>query len=187
MREINTEPLAIILEPTRRNTAPAITIAALKAIEIFKDEDTDPILLILSSDHYIKDINKFTKSIKCGLSKSKNGDLIIFGVVPTFPATGYGYIKSVIAFEEKLDPLKVDKFIEKPNKEKAESFFENKKYSWNSGMFVFRATSILKEIKEFAPNIFENCKECLAKSIKDLDFVRLDYKNFSNAMIYPLT
>jgi len=180
MRQINIEPLAIILEPARRNTAPAITVAALKALQIFREEDTDPILLILSSDHYIKEVSKFTQSIKYSIDKAKDGELFIFGVVPRFPATGYGYIKSVIELEEgKLDALKVEKFIEKPNKEKAKSLFENKKYSWNSGMFVFRANSIIKEIEEFAPNILRYCKESLTKSKKDLDFVRLDKENFS--------
>ena len=78
MRKINTEPLAIILEPTRRNTAPAITTAALKAIELLKEEDTDPILLIFSSDHYIKNISKFIGSINCSINRAKNGDLVIF-------------------------------------------------------------------------------------------------------------
>ena len=94
MRKIKINPLSIILEPLGRNTAPAIAIAALKAVEYFKETENDPILLILSSDHHIEDINKFHNSLKQSVEESKKGKLIIFGVLPTYPATGYGYIES---------------------------------------------------------------------------------------------
>ena len=94
MKEINIEPLEILLEPEGRNTTPAITIAALKALDIFKDTNIDPILLILSSDHQIKDINNFHLAIKNSIDIASKGNLVIFGVNPTYPATGYGYIKS---------------------------------------------------------------------------------------------
>ena len=112
MRKIKTDPGAIILEPSRRNTAPAITIAAIKALEDHKEDDSDPILLILSSDHYIENINEFKKSIQNSIKLASDGNLIIFGVIPTNPATGYGYIKS----KKKLNPSdftlnKVDNFF----------------------------------------------------------------------------
>ena len=94
MKEINIEPLEILLEPEGRNTAPAITIAALKALQIFKDTDIEPILLILSSDHQINKIINFQLAIKYSIEKALNNDLIVFGIPPTYPATGYGYIKS---------------------------------------------------------------------------------------------
>ena len=95
MKEINVEPLEILLEPEGRNTTPAITIAALKALDIFKDKNIEPVLLILSSDHEIKDINNFHLAIKSSINFSlKDDNLIIFGVPPTYSATGYGYIKS---------------------------------------------------------------------------------------------
>ena len=180
MREIKTTPLSIILEPSRRNTAPAITIAALQAIEKYKDENIDPILLILSSDHFIKNIDKFKKSIQNSIELATKENLIIFGIVPTHPAIGYGYIKSEkILKANDFKTNKVEKFIEKPNLENAKILFKDKKYSWNSGMFVFRATAIIEELKKFNPEIFQNCKQCIQKSKLDLDFLRLDESSFS--------
>ncbi len=179
MKAIDVEPLSILLEPEGRNTTPAITVAALKALEIFKDTNVDPVLLILSSDHQIKDIHNFHMAIKNSIDIASKGNLVIFGVEPTFASTGYGYIKS----ENQLSnnnalPNKVDFFTEKPNKETAELFLKDKQYSWNSGMFVFKATSILDEIKSFTPEIFNNCKHCLEISKKDLDFIRLEKNSF---------
>ena len=179
MKEINVEPLEILLEPEGRNTTPAIAIAALKALDNFKDKNIDPILLILSSDHQIIDINKFQLAIKNSIDLASKGNLVIFGVNPTFASTGYGYIKSEnqLINNENL-PNKVDYFIEKPDQENADIFLRDKKYSWNSGMFVFKASSILDEIKSFTPDIFYNCKQCLEVSKKDLDFLRLEKKSF---------
>ena len=180
MKKIDAEPLAIILEPSRRNTAPAITIAALKATEYFKDKDIDPILLILSSDHYISNTENFRKSIQSSIELAALNKLIIFGIIPTHPATGYGYIKS--EFQLKADSLienKVEEFIEKPDLQTAQKLFKNKKYSWNSGMFVFKASSILKELSKYSPEIIENCKKCLRESKLDLDFLRLEEISFS--------
>ena len=178
MRKINIDPALIILEPVGRNTAPAITIAALKAIEYFK-KDIDPILLILSSDHYIEDINKFQNSIKLSIEESKKGNLIIFGIIPTYPATGYGYIKSQDLLKNKnINARKVEKFVEKPDLKTAKSLFENKNFLWNSGMFVFKANDIIKEIENFAPKIIRDCKESLKNSSKDRDFLRIDRENF---------
>ncbi len=181
MRDINIDPLAIILEPLRRNTAPAITVAALKAIEDHIQDNIDPILMILSSDHYIEDINKFKNSIENSIKLADEGNLIIFGVLPTHPATSYGYIKSKNNLSANNDFFanKVDKFIEKPDLKTANSLFKEKKYFWNSGMFIFKASSILKELYKFAPEIVSNCKECLNKSKVDLDFIRLDKASFS--------
>ncbi len=181
MKEINIEPLAILLEPEGRNTAPAITIAALKALKIFKDTDIEPILLILSSDHQINKIINFQLAIKYSIEKALNNDLIVFGIPPTYPATGYGYIKSrgQINQNELYAAIKVDQFIEKPNKKIAESLIKENQYSWNSGMFVFKASSIIDEIKNFAPEILENCEQCLKLSKNDLDFLRLDKISFN--------
>ncbi len=181
MKEINIEPLEILLEPEGRNTTPAITIAALKALDIYKDTKIEPILLVLSSDHQIEDINKFHSSINNSIEEALKGNLIIFGVPPTYSATGYGYIKS----RKELDhnqyiPIKVDKFIEKPDEKTARYFIKDKKYSWNSGMFVFKANSILNEVKGFSPDLIKNCEQCLKKSKRDLDFLRLEKNSFLN-------
>ena len=124
MREINIEPLSIILEPEGRNTAPAITIAALKALEIFKDTNIDPILLILSSDHQIKDIDNFHLAIENSIQIASKGNLAIFGVNPTYASTGYGYIRSENELKSyEYSENKVEYFIEKPDKKTAELFF----------------------------------------------------------------
>ena len=181
MKEINVEPLEILLEPEGRNTTPAITIAALKVLDIFKNTNIEPILLILSSDHQIEDISKFHSAIKNSIELSLKDNLIIFGVPPTYPATGYGYIKSDKQLDKnEYNPTKVEKFIEKPDEKTAEYLIKDKKYSWNSGMFVFKATAILDEIKKFAPEVFNNCEKCLEKSKVDLDFLRLEEKSFKS-------
>jgi len=187
MKEINIEPLEIVLEPEGRNTTSAIAIAALKTIEIFKDTDIEPILLILSSDHQIEDINSFHSAIKYSLDMALQDKLIIFGVTPTYPATGYGYIKSAKQLDHNnYCESKVDLFIEKPDEKTAKLFIKDKKYSWNSGIFVFKAITILNEIKSFSPKIVENCENCLSKSVKDLDFLRLNKTLFLNCENIPI-
>ena len=180
MKKINIDPLAIILEPLQRNTAPAITIAAMKAISENKDKNIDPTLLILSSDHYIKNLELFQKTLQNSIKLASNGDLIIFGIIPSYPATGYGYIKAKNQLRRNsIIANKVEKFIEKPDINKAKELFKDKKYSWNSGIFVCKASSILRELTRFSPEIVENCERCLQKSENDLDFLRLDKSSFS--------
>jgi len=177
MNRINAKPLSIILEPEGRNTAPAITIASLKVLKKYKD----PILMILSSDHEIKNISEFTKSIETSIDIAQAGKLVIFGVIPTYPSTGYGYIKSLKKeSNNNFFNNNVEKFIEKPDLKTAQKLFKDKNYTWNSGMFVFKASTILDELKVFAPEIVRNCEKCLLNSQKDLDFFRLDKKSFSN-------
>ncbi len=177
MKRIKTQPLSIILEPEGRNTAPAIAIASLKVLKEYKD----PILLILSSDHEIHNIPEFTKSIEKSVDIAQEGKLVIFGVIPTYPSTGYGYIKSLKKeANNNFSKNNVEKFIEKPDLKTAKKLFRDKHYTWNSGMFVFKASSILNELKVFAPEIVQNCEECLLNSQKDLDFLRLDKKSFIN-------
>ncbi len=187
MREINIEPLSILLEPEGRNTTPAIAIAALKALELFKNTNIDPILLILSSDHQIKDINNFHLAIENSIDIASKDNLVIFGVKPTYASTGYGYIKSKIKLKyNEYSAIKVENFIEKPDKKTAELFLKDKKYSWNSGMFVFKASSILDEISSFTPELFKNCEQCLKMSNQDLDFIRLEKKSFLRCDNLPI-
>ena len=176
MREINANPNSIILEPCRRNTAPAIVISALKALEIYED----PSILILSSDHQIVHENKFVEVIERGLKYSREGKLVTFGIIPKSPEVGYGYIKSQKAIDvESLNGSVIESFIEKPDKDTARKFILDKRFSWNSGIFLFKASSILKEIKNFAPEILEICSCALKKDLYDLDFQRIDEKIFS--------
>ena len=174
MREININPKSIILEPFAKSTCPAIALAALKASE----EKEDTILLVLSSDHIIKENDKFLKAINQSVEIAKKGKLATFGVVPTAPETCYGYIEAGELLFEDLDIFKIKRFIEKPNLELAEKLYSNKNYTWNSGMFTFKTSVILKEIQKFEPEILNKCNESLKNGFKDLDFQRIDRNIF---------
>ena len=177
MREINVAPKSIILEPFGRNTAPAITIAALKSLESYED----PNLLILSSDHQIENEEKFADVINEGLKYSNNGKLVTFGIVPTSPQTGYGYIKSHTPLSKSsINGSEIESFVEKPDKRTAENLIKDRRFTWNSGIFLFKARSILEEIKKFHPEIIKYCESSLNKNLFDLDFQRLDEKVFKD-------
>ena len=175
LRRINIKPSSILLEPTSQNTAPAITVAALRSIS----NGNDPILLILPSDHQITDEVIFLDSIEKAKQSAISGKIVTFGIKPTNPATGFGYIKAKNSFENNISgPSKIESFIEKPNKDLAEKFYEDGKYSWNSGIFIAKASILIKEIENYSPEIVLYCKESLRKKINDLDFERLDKISF---------
>ena len=159
MREISVEPNSIILEPFGRNTAPAIALAALKTLK----NNYDPILLILSSDHKIEDEEKFRKVISEGEIHAKNGRLVTFGVLPDRPETGFGYIESYEELSEKNNSSGIKKFIEKPDIELAKDLINDKHYVWNSGIFLFKASTILKELEKFEPELIRICTESLSR------------------------
>ena len=176
MRQIDIIPQSILLEPFGKNTAPAITLAAITAI---KNEE-DPILIVLSSDHFIKDEAKFVKIIKNGINYAEKDRLVTFGVSPTKPETGYGYIKSAMPFKtEQIEGINIDKFIEKPDIDNARKFLEDKRFVWNSGIFAFKATILINEIKKFSKNIFETCNTALLNAENDLDFKRIKKEDFA--------
>tara|TARA_B100000886_G_scaffold324988_2_gene270151 strand:+ start:1837 stop:3276 length:1440 start_codon:yes stop_codon:yes gene_type:complete len=176
MREIEVNPYSILLEPFGRNTAPAITIAALKSIE----KEKNPILLILSADHEIKEINKFIEALNYGTDFARENKLVNFGVIPKSPETGYGYIKAENPLQkDKIKGEKIIDFTEKPSLEKAIEFTKDKRYSWNSGIFMFRAKTIISEIKRNNPTIISQCQEAIFKSNLDLDFQRLNSDAFN--------
>ena len=175
IREINIKNYTILLEPLARNTAAAITVAALKALE----QEDNPTLLVLASDHEIKNDEFFVKAIKAGTSHAEKDRLVTYGILPTSPETGYGYIRAKRPLSSsKLNGEEIDQFLEKPNLEDAKNFVKDKSFSWNSGIFMFKAKTLLNEIKKFEPDLYKNCKESISKSIKDLDFERLDKFSF---------
>ena len=177
MREINIKPNSIILEPFGRNTAPAITLAALKSLEI----EEDPILLVLSSDHEIKNNKRFLDVLIKGIDYALEDKLITFGIIPSSPEVGYGYIKSEKPFNTSvIEGHKIYKFIEKPDIDTAKSFIQNKCFTWNSGMFMFKARKILEEIKIYSPEVLKNCQESINKKTLDLDFERINPNEFKN-------
>ncbi len=174
-REINTDPQAIILEPVGRNTAPAIAVAALHAISLGKD----PLLLILAADHLIENIIEFQRVIQSAKVYAKQGRLVTFGIVPTCAETGYGYIEAKELVDgDQIDGIEINKFIEKPNQEIAEKLIKDSRYTWNSGMFLFKSSSIISELEKFSPEIINYCKVAIEKDVEDLDFLRLEPDSF---------
>ena len=165
----------IILEPVGRNTAPAIALAALQAVNNASD-DEDPVLLVLAADHVIEDEVAFTVSVEKALPFAENGQLVAFGIVPTAPETGYGYIK---ACDQDGDAFSVSEFVEKPDLATAKEFLSTGKYYWNSGMFLFKASRYLEELEKFAPNMLDVCKRAIAAPALDLEFVRVDKTIFA--------
>ena len=142
----------ILVEPVGRNTAPCIGLAAL----YIKEKDPKGIMVVLPSDHLIRDEANFRKVIQeaIGLAQSSEA-LITLGIRPTYPATGYGYIKTREPLEEKSGCYKVETFVEKPNQQKAEAFIKEGNYYWNSGMFIWKVSSILKAIEGSLPDIYQ--------------------------------
>ena len=176
LRKINIKPEAILLEPVGKNTAPAITLACLKAIE----NNLEPCLLVLPADHIIEDIKTFMKVVYKALDEVKRGKIVTFGITPSKPETGFGYIESEKELDtNKLKGEKIVNFIEKPNIEKAKKFFCDKRFSWNSGIFFFKAEIFLEELIKYKANIYKLCKKSLSKSNLDLDFQRIEVNSFS--------
>jgi mannose-1-phosphate guanylyltransferase / mannose-6-phosphate isomerase len=169
LRQIGRDPAAILLEPSGRNTAPAVALAALHA-----SKDDDPVLLVLPADHVIPDIASFHSTVALGYACAKEGRLVLFGIVPRAPETGYGYIKR----GEKLnegggETFEVERFAEKPDLKTAREYASSGEYYWNSGMFMFRAGRYLQELERFAPEILSACKKAYAGAVTDLDFTRV--------------
>ena len=168
IRQLNKEPQAIILEPCGRNTAPAVAIAALYAQRI----ETDPVLLVLPADHLIQDVPAFHQAVQSGVAQAEQGSLVTFGIVPTQPETGYGYIRAEQAAHDFVYP--VAEFVEKPDLETANSYFHSGDYYWNSGMFMFCASRYLEELERYQPEMLTACRKAFTSMTADLDFQRLD-------------
>jgi len=173
MRAMGATPDAIILEPAGRNTAPAVAVAALRALE----KDPDGVLLILPADHLIAEPARFHEAVNEAAVHAAKGHLVTFGIVPTAPETGYGYILQGAPLEEGTARA-IERFVEKPDLPTAESYVATGEYFWNSGMFLFRADTVLAELERFAPAIVRACRKSLAKASRDLDFLRLDRAAF---------
>ena len=172
LRQIHKESNGIILEPIGKNTAPAIALAALK----FINNDEDPLLLVLSADHLIQNIDAFHQSIKIAEELAEKNKLVTFGIVPDKAETGYGYIKANI--DNTADYYKIQSFTEKPNQEDAQKYLDSGNYLWNSGMFMFKASVYLQELEKFEPEILSSCKKSCQTEYKDKDFIRLNNDEF---------
>ncbi len=171
LREIGCKASAIILEPIGKNTAPAVAMAALAAAS---DED---ILLILPADHVIDDEVAFQVAVNQAEVMAEAGNLVTFGIVPTGPETGYGYIKR--GKEISGEAFDVAAFVEKPDLATATEYINSGDYFWNSGMFAFKARRYLEELEKFNPEMLASCQKAFSAAKKDLDFTRLDKDIFS--------
>ncbi|RDV26072.1 mannose-1-phosphate guanylyltransferase/mannose-6-phosphate isomerase [Alteromonas aestuariivivens] len=172
LRQLNVEHGGILLEPVGRNTAPAIALAALQATR----NGNDPVLLILAADHLIKKLPEFHAAIAKAEMLAQAGKLVTFGIVPDQPHTGYGYIQS----GDQLDyGFTVKEFVEKPDLKTAQDYVSSGKYYWNSGMFMFKASRYLEELKKFNPEILDVCQQAIDSECKDLDFIRVDAEIFA--------
>lgn len=164
---------SIILEPEGRNTAPAIGLAANLIKQQYSEED--PLILVLAADHVIQDQVEFTNVVQKAIPQAKEGKLVTFGIVPSSAHTGYGYVNR----GEELDfGFKVKSFVEKPNVEIAEQYLEGGEHYWNSGMFLFKASRYLEELKIYRPDIASACEESLKSTANDLDFIRVNESEF---------
>ena len=178
MLQKGVQPKAIVLEPVGRNTAPAVAVAAMAAVAdlpVAGKSNVDPLLLILPADHVIQNVEAFREAIAVGRKAAAEGKIVTFGVVPSKPETGYGYIRR----NEGEGPVySIAQFVEKPDRSTAQQYVDSKEYYWNSGMFLFRASRVLEELRSLAPDIYEACAQAFTASKRDLDFTRLPAKEF---------
>ena len=174
MRQLGVEPESILLEPMGRNTAPAVCVAALRATA----RGEDPLLLVLAADHVIREPEKFRATVEAGIPAAEAGRLVTFGIVPTAPETGYGYIESAEALDPGA-PVPIARFVEKPDRATAEEFLASGRFTWNSGMFLFRASAMLAELERLAPELVSCCRSALEHDTPDLQFLRLDREAFA--------
>ncbi|MET0027106.1 MAG: mannose-1-phosphate guanylyltransferase/mannose-6-phosphate isomerase [Candidatus Thiodiazotropha sp.] len=175
MRSKGQSANGILLEPVGRNTAPAIACAAFHALEA----SPDAILLVSPSDHVIANEALFTEIMLKGARAAETGNLVTFGIVPTKPETGYGYIRKGGDTTDE-DACLVDRFVEKPNLETAQAYLDSGEYLWNSGMFAFRADAYLKELETFHPDILSAAQQAYMGKTADLDFLRLENQAFTD-------
>jgi mannose-1-phosphate guanylyltransferase/mannose-6-phosphate isomerase len=175
LRQLGKEHSTILLEPVGRNTAPAVALAALCALQ----NSADPFLLILPADHVIEDQTAFQQAIAQALQSAKQGKLATFGIVPSVAETGYGYINKGAQLANG-NGYCVEQFVEKPNQETAQAYLDSGNYFWNSGMFLFSASTYLQELKRHAPDIFESCHQAYASLESSEDFQRIPEPIFAS-------
>mgnify|MGYP001432736054 CR=1 FL=1 len=180
LRQVAVEPQAILLEPVGRNTAPALAVAALAALAGATDKRADNsgiLLLVLPADHVLKDVAAFHRAVEAAIPAARDGRFVTFGVVPTQPETGYGYIRKGPGSGPVLP---VAAFVEKPDAAKADQFIASGDYLWNSGMFLLAAQRYLDELKRLDPAMFAACESAFASAARDLDFIRLERTAFES-------
>ncbi|MCA8329968.1 mannose-1-phosphate guanylyltransferase/mannose-6-phosphate isomerase [Burkholderia cepacia] len=173
-RQVGVPPSSIVLEPVGRNTAPAIAIAALIALQ----DSPDALLLVLPSDHVIANGDAFAAAVQAAAAIAHDQYLVTFGITPTEAHTGYGYIRRGPAIAPGESAYEVDAFVEKPDAATAARFVSDGAHYWNSGMFMLRASTYMEELKRYAPDIARHAELTFESSSRDCDFLRLDADSF---------
>ena len=171
LRQIGAPTPAILLEPIGRNTAPAIAAAALQALR----DGEDPLLLVLPSDHVVRDADAFRAAVRAAMPAAEQGALVTFGIMPDAPETGFGYIEA----ERGEGVQRVLRFVEKPDAVTAQTYLDAGGYYWNSGMFLLRASRYLDELRRFRPDIVDCTQAAFDAAQRDGDFIRLDKAAFA--------
>ena len=175
LQSLNLQTQAILMEPFGRNTAPAVAITAMKLV----NEGRDELMLVLPADHVLDDQKALQRALALATVAAERGEMVLFGVPATKPETGYGYIKSS---QDALLPegiSRVAQFVEKPDEKRATEFVKSGGYYWNSGMFLFRASVFLDELKKHDPDIYDTCWVALERSVKNGDEVLIDPATFA--------
>lgn len=173
LRSIDCHPDAILLEPIGRNTAPALTVAALASMKA----GDDVVLLVMPADHVISDIGQYHAAVAEAVNLADKGALVTFGIVPTQAETGFGYIRKGDPIEDSSAAV-ISAFVEKPDAETAQAYVDSGEYLWNSGMFVMRASVWLEKLGKYQPDMLSACSEAYKAAGDDLDFSRLEAKAF---------
>ncbi|MGD0141580.1 MAG: mannose-1-phosphate guanylyltransferase/mannose-6-phosphate isomerase [Rhizomicrobium sp.] len=186
LRKAGIAEAAIVLEPAGRNTAPAAVVAALIASE----SDADAIVLLAPSDHVVRNRTAFESAVTAAVAAARGGALVTFGVTPDGPETGYGYVQRGPALADAPGAFRVARFVEKPDRQTAETYLAAGDYFWNSGMFLFSAATLLQEMAQLQPEILDACRKAVVKGRRDADFFRLDETEFlaspANSLDYAL-
>ena len=170
---IGLEPGAILIEPEAKNTAPAILAAAL----FLENKGSDAIVLVTPSDQVIEDTDAFNQCVSRGLTAAKDGQIVTFGIKPTRPETGYGYLEVTEKYDSKVQNL--NSFIEKPTENRAKEMIKSGNYLWNSGIFLFRASDIIQAFEKYAAPTLSHVRNAVSKGKNDLNFFRLGYEDWS--------
>lgn len=180
LRDIGATPAAILLEPTARNTAPAIAAAAMESLAQCGDGD-EPVLLVMPTDHIVRDAGKFAQAARAAVREAAEGRLATFGAAPAYPETGYGYIQAGAPTGASAEGRIVERFVEKPTADAAAALIEAGDCYWNCGMFAFGAARYLRELERHAAAVLEAVREAHGKAAPDLGFLRLDAESFARS------
>jgi len=175
LRQVNLTPQAIVLEPVAKNTAPAIAAAAMAL------QDQEVLMLVLPADHVITDVVAFEAAVRRASVAAEQGKLVTFGIEPTHPETGYGYIQSGTALNAAEGCFEVARFVEKPDAATAQQYLDAGNFYWNSGMFLFKPSVFLSELQQYAPAMVSAVANAVSQSYQDLDFVRLHEASFAES------